>query len=409
MFASRIAAVASRAARRFRTGWAVALACLLAASAQAQFRIFYWDSFEKNAGLLPPSLMHTNSGGTDTTQILDFASGGVPPGIMSGIAETECGRYGLRFSPKFQDKLGVTGLVHREFLSRDRLGRDGCALVQADIYLPPKGVNMGNAALVAQQLDPANPRSLRCYRFGLKSNGSNKVYFSFTNGGDAPAVYHQAELSDQTLKRPGWHRFQMIFYGQDKIYCAVDTKFAAFSPVAEGTLTRLSPGITISSDPKAGTHGPVYCDNLSIQWTPVATPDLPESPWVRAVPVQRTGKLLIEADSSVGWHSNTKSAWAESQKTGKPVLVLFYIPNLPAYKYLSATCPNDDAAKAFFARFVPLRIDVNQLGGGQMAERFGVTRVPMFMVMNTDGRAGTKVLVENGRTAWNDIVATLGK
>jgi hypothetical protein len=37
-----------------------------------------------------------------------------------------------------------------------------------------------------------------------------------------PLVYHQQKLSDFNLKRPGWHRLQMIFVGQEDIFCAID-------------------------------------------------------------------------------------------------------------------------------------------------------------------------------------------
>jgi len=398
----------ARAWRRCRAA-ALSIAWIACASAaNAQFRIFYWDSFEENGGKLPQTLVHTNDGGPDTTMVFDLASPAAPPGILGGIAATECDRFGLRFVPKYVDKLGVTGLVHQKYLERQRLGASGCALVQADIYLPPRGTPMANVAVVAQQIDPAHPELYYFYRFGLLGGGSDTVYFSFLNGSDKPVTYLHAKLDDNAVKRPGWHRFQMIFYGQDKIYCALDTKFTPFSPIVDPTLKRLAPGVLVAASEKSFTHGPVYCDNLSIQWTPVATPDLPESPWIQTASTSRSGAKLIEADSVVGWQTSTKAAWDQSQKTGKPILVLFYIPNLPAYKHLSTACPNDEAAKAFFARFVPLRIDVNQLGGGQMAERFGVLRVPMFMAIRPDGQPGTKVLVENGKTQWADIVAAFG-
>jgi len=398
-------------ARRVEILRVVGVALLIlaaAASAHAQFRVYYWDSFEESAGRLPETLVHTNDGGPHMTQLFDFRSAEAPPGILGGIAGTECGRYGMRFAPKFNGAVAIGGVTHRNFLSRERLGATGCALVQADIYLPERETPMANIALVAQQFDPAKPKKLCLYRFGLSGGSSDKIYFSFTNGGDKPVTYVHANLDPKTVKRPGWHRFQMIFYGQDKIYCAIDTKFTSFSPIVDSTLKELGPGVVAVANNETRQHGPVYCDNLSIQWTPVATPDLPESPWSMNAPTARTNAKLVEADSSVGWHSNTESAWAESKRTGKPILVLFLVPNLPAYKYLSATCPNDDAAKAFFARFVPLRIDVNQLGGGQMAERFGITRVPLFMVMGTDGQPGAKALVENGKTQWADIVAAIG-
>jgi hypothetical protein len=45
---------------------------------------------------------------------------------------------------------------------------------------------------------------------------------------------------------------------------------------------------------------------------------------------------------------------------------------------------------------VLLKVDVNQLGGGTLAQRFGIVRVPTFMVMGPDGKELKRIPVVSG-------------
>jgi len=374
----------------------------VAVSAYAQYRLFSWENFENATSGLPPTLKHGYSGSTDTTQPVPYLAPSLPGGIREGIARQENQEVGLAFKPT--EDLRHLSLTHRVFLDRGKLGSTGSALVQADFYVPPPGQPRPNMALIAVGSDPNAKSTYRFYRFGVLDE---RLYFSFTNGGP-PELYVQEPIARMNLE-PGWHRFQIIFNGQQEIYCAVDGEFTGFSPINEPTLTRISPGIMVT---KTDTGGTAIADNLSIQWTPEANTPLPKSPWKTGIVTARPGvggnnPRLFEPDSPVGWYANTTQAWAAAQGAGKPLLVMFHVPEIVPYRYLVDLSPDDERTKQWFSQFVPLRIDINQLQGGRAAETFEVFRVPTLMVLGSDGRERSRVVVRPNQTSWNDILSTL--
>lgn len=369
----------------------------------AQYRVFTWDSFEETQSTLPEHLVLGHYADAETVSAVPYSMLPKFPAIRTPLAEIENGLVALRFQP--QPEKQHLSVVNKTFLERRRLGQLGSALVQADFYVPPVGTPWPNFAMLASDSDPAKEGNYHFYRFGTLDD---RVYFSFSDGGERPKEYHQQPLSELNLFRPGWHRFQIVFYGQDRIYCAVDGQMTSFSPIIEPTLTRLSPGIMVTHR-EGAPNLPVVSDNLSIQWTPQPVSQLPISPWTRdpnaVAVVGGNNPKLMEADSPVAWRISPTEAWAESQSKNKPLLVMFCVPEIPSYKYLVDLCPNNESAKTWLSQFIPLRIDTNQLGGGQLAGRFNVFRVPTMMVLGPDGKERNRVTVIPNQTTWQDITA----
>lgn len=378
---------------------------LLVNPASAQYKVFSWESFEETREKLPASLKFGHYGNAETVGAVGYSTLTSLPGMVTGITSTENGQFGLRFSPT--EARPQASLINKTALNRERLGTVGSALVQADFYMPPDGEGYPNFALLANHYDPEVDKAVyRFYRFGVLGK---RVYFSFANGGPEPAIYVEQPVEQLNLSTPGWHRFQIIFYGQDRIYCAIDGQMTKFSPITDTTLTNLSPGIMVTHRKGLGDPS-AYADNLSIQWSPEAEPQLPRSPWVPNAETARAGGTagsnpkLLEADSTVGWYRDSGQAWRVAQSTQKPILAFFYVPEAEGYKYIVESCPNDEATKEWLTRFVPLRIDINQLGGGRMAENFNIYRVPAIMVMGTDGKEKTRLVVQKDKTAWEEIL-----
>ena len=61
----------------------------------AQFKVYSWNNFEK--GAFPQDLKRTNDATDNNVQVMNYRSPGMPGGIREGIAESECGGFGLQF------------------------------------------------------------------------------------------------------------------------------------------------------------------------------------------------------------------------------------------------------------------------------------------------------------------------
>jgi hypothetical protein len=113
--------------------------------------------------------------------IIIYQTPGTPPVVLESIAQTECGRFGLKFASS--PKARVLSIV--------------------DSY----------------------------------NNGYVK------KGG--PVLYVNQKMDTLKLKQPGWHRLQIIFEGKSRIICAIDGQVLGFSPIEEGTLKNLRAGIIV--------------------------------------------------------------------------------------------------------------------------------------------------------------------
>lgn len=385
----------------------LALVLLAIPSAFAQYRVHSWVSFED--GAIPKDLVMELGSGPDTVQPYAYSTPGTPPVMTSGIASLECGTTGMIFKPV--EKKRFLGVIAPISLDRRQLGSLGKALYQVDVYLPPPGEPIPNTALLALVPDPGakNTSKRKMYRFGFSKSGEALFFAYADNESDVasgqPLVYHQQKLSDFKLKRPGWHRLQMIFVGQEDIYCAIDLASTKFSPVKEKSLSVLNAGLMISSAKGGET---CIVDNLSIQWSFENVP-LPDSPWLLPMAnANAPNENLMESGSSVFWLTDAQKAWKLASLQKRPLLVQFYAPRIPNYAYLKSITPNDEETKSLLNRFVLLKVDVNQLGGGTLAQRFNIARVPLFMVMGPDGKEVKRIPVTGQQTTWAQLRAELG-
>ncbi len=382
------------------------LAALAGEPANAQYQVFAWENFEQ--GALPESLKLGHDATPDHVAVFDFRSPGAPAGITAGVARTEVGNYGLHF--KTTEKNRFLSVVSRLELNREQLGASGRALYQADFYLPESLDQFSNVAVLAVAPDDQGaPSNWRIYRLGILD--AKNIYFSFTNNQSQPLLYKQESLDLFQLQRPGWHRLQIIFEGRDKIWCCVNGKPTSFSPIEESTFDRLMAGIMVTSPAERPCE--YFADNLSIQWTPQDVP-LPDSPWLAgAAP---TGVAGLGADSSAAtrlptapgalapaaapasgggvWLTDPDQAWNLAVQKQRPLLALFLAPRVVAAQQLEQSLMSDPAAQTLPQEFVALRVDVNQLQGGSLAQRLGVYRVPCFLVFGLDGQVKARVLYE---------------
>lgn len=406
---------------------AAAVVLLPAGRAKAQYQVFAWENLEGRT--LPDSLRFLYNADQNNVVVADYMAPGVPAGMLNGIAAVECGRYGLRFDCTPDTR--ILAVVNNLNLDRSLLGQKGRALYQADFYLPAqaeKGENVGVLAVSKpESAQEATNAAWRNYRVGILDG--DKIYYSYTDGQvkkGSPVDFKSASLASLDVSRPGWHRLQLIFEGQDKIICAVDGKACSFSPIIEPTLVNLQAGImvTVLVD-QSRTY---YADNLSIQWTPDDLP-LPDSPWVNpqianvatlpisGMPSQpattapgtapgTTGGPTAASSGELNWFISPDQAWDQAKATGKPVLTLFYTPRARAYQSLDQTLQTDPSAKQLISKFTPLRLDVNQLRGGSLAQQYNLFRVPTFLVIGLDAKEKARVTVDQS-TSWAQAAAEI--
>jgi hypothetical protein len=161
-------------------------------------------------------------------------------------------------------------------------------------------------------------------------------------------------------------------------------------------------------------------DNLSIQWTTEDVP-LPDSPWAgswtgatQAV-VPRPGVAVVQPTQTatagtpgreITWY-DSDTAWQKSTSTQTPMLVYFQAPRIPATRSLEQIFATDTDAQAFLGRYVPVKVDVNQLQGGTYAQRFNVFRVPTLMIFDPTGHEINRATFVVGDT-WSSFKTKLG-
>jgi len=377
---------------------------LIGIPASAQYKVFVWDNFDD--GKFPGTLEFAYQSSAKTVSVYDYQLPGSAFLLHDQRAPLECGRYGLKIqttsSARFQSV--VDSLV----LDRDLLGEKGRALYQADLYLPEDVSSQPSMDVVAvdHRIEDAS-KSWKFYRLGMKKTA---IYFSYTNGDvkkGGPILYYQQKISDFKLKRPGWHRIQLIFEGREGIICAVDGRPTKFSPFNEGTLRNLRAGIMAISP--EDSPGECIVDNLSVQWTPEEIA-MPNSPW--GAEHGKSPSLRLSGSQGSGaplkWSDSPAEAWNKSQEQKQPILILFYTPQLEGYHYITRQMEKDPKAKDLLKRFVLLSVDVNQLRGGRFVESFNIFKVPTFLVMGVDGKEKTRAIVSSA-TTWSDVAAQIQK
>jgi hypothetical protein len=386
---------------------AIILLGLAVAPASAQYRVHDWMNFDD--GRLPQRLDFGHFADEATVTVLNMNAAGVPAVLRAGAARREIGPGAVRFAPT-SDRIHLSA-VSSTAMERNRLGADGRALYQADFYLPPEGQPMPETIALLAVADGGTGSSYRMYRFGIQR--PSRLFFAYADGiNPEPVIFQFQDFNDLGLARPGWHRFQIIFFGQETIYCAVDGRMTRFSPLTEPSLTRMRPGLMVTRGERPDSEiVAAVADNLSIQWTPLASP-LPDSPWTTPVPGivgSSPTRNLMEEGSRLPWTSNPTEAATTARQANKPILAMFYAPRIAPYTYLQSIVPQDEGGMEAFNKFVLLRVDTNQLSGGTLAERFDVFRVPTFIKLDAGGHDQGRLTVINGQTKWDDVKAFLAE
>ena len=403
-----------------RGGVGVALlilfACILE-SVHAQYKVFTWENL--NDGQFPLSLIRKHDGAEDNIYVVDLRTPDAYPGILNGIARTECGPFALTL--RTEPKRRFISVINPVPLNRDQLGNVGKALYQADFYFssnPKDDPNMAILAVNASEWGDTSEWAI--YRFGIIDG--ERVYFAYANKTTQPSIYKQEFAQGMNLKRPGWHRFQIILRGHDEIWCAIDSKPTKFSPIKEGTFRVLQAGVMITAPPDRNMQ--CFIDNISIQWIPEDAP-LPDSPWLlpdsySATPrPQRTPTTSQTAQTgsqqtpqpaaqSVVWYTAHQDAWQQCQTLQKPILLLLYLPRIDTYTRLEQTFKTNKEAEQFLSNYVCLKMDANQLHAGWLAQKFEVYKVPCFLIFDVMGQEkGRAVVLKN--TEWSTITEMLQK
>jgi hypothetical protein len=374
----------------------------------AQFQVHSWNHFD--TGSFPNDLMRMHDADEGNVVVYDYMSPGAPQEILDGLARSECRRYGLQLTPSGEKRF--LKCVNNSTLNRQDLGLSGKALYQADFFLPAtnKDIPYSMAVLAVHDTGNLGDKQFSFYRFGVLKG--ERVFFSYTKQTPEPIIYKQMNISEMQLRRPGWHRFQIVFNGQQEIICAVDGIPTNFSPLSEGTLDKLRAGIMVSE--QAEGSGTCYIDNLSIQWTQ-ANLQLPESPWLMAYrptpgytapgQTQQFGQPS-GTESRFSWFTATETAWQKCLETKKPVVALLYTPKSSAWQTLSKSLAENSELQKALSNYIPLKLDANQLNGGVVVTRYKIFKVPCFLVVTPQSQEKGRLYI-TGKTTTQQILVWL--
>ena len=368
---------------------ALLLTGLLRVWCAAQYDVYSWDSFE--GGTVPPNLKINHLKTPGALLPVRFNTGAeLLPGIRTPLSLEHCGNVVLKMTtpPMGSDGQSVIlSLISDTAMHREKLGDKGKALVQADFYLVKNPANPTMAVLAFAGGVPT-----QMYRFGVMRG--NKAFFSYTASSGKVEIFKMVDLDPKKVEIPGWHRFQIIFEGQNKILCAIDGEPTSFSPITQPTLTSLRPGLMMTSASKQSLVS--YADNLSIQWTRDEVP-IPRSPWKGDDPTAKASA------PGLIWLRSPEQAWMKATTEKRPILVLFFAPTVRSWSKLETLLSTDKATRDVLEKFVLLKMDTNQLLGGSNAQKFNVLRVPCFLIVGPDGKERAKVMF-NEKAPWENAL-----
>jgi len=95
----------------------------------------------------------------------------------------------------------------------------------------------------------------------------------------------------------------------------------------------------------------------------------------------------------IPWKTDYAAALAESQKTGKPLLLDFTASWCPPCQVMKhEVWPQPEVREAIVANYIPVLLDIDQPGSADAARRYDVSSIPAVFVVNGDGevlRAGS--------------------
>lgn len=410
--------------RSFPALFAQSLALFLAiapSSARAQYQLLQWGNFED--GKLPADSEMVGKDSKGRVSVVDLGSvTGMPPEFHSSEESKETEKMGLLLKAegvKDATDPRYAGLTFSKPLQRDTLGEKGCAIYQADFYMPPMETSpplnfavLAMAPITQKPGELINPQSY--YRFGVL--GQKAVYFSFMEPGKPTAtVYRNDDQLLRAIPRPGWHRFAIVFEGQEQIRCYVDGREASFSPLKESTLRELSVGVVATWRKEIYD---IYVDNLSIQFTTGETV-MPVSPYgarwafpagpasMRTSGAKETPPTKVEPEALAEVWMEPGEAWRKAQAEKKPLLLYFHAPGIPACDQMEELLKTSKEAKEYVARHSCARVDINQLKGGEIARKYSVFKVPTFLVVAPDAQSH-KIAIFRRNDTWENFAKGLG-
>lgn len=391
-----------------------------ATQSSAQFKTVFWDDFE--SGVFPDTLDKIGAKANESIHVLRYTQIRNYQKILTGAAKTECGEGCLVF--QITPNSRYLRVVSKSKFDRKNMGENTTAIVQADLFLKRLSEPMSGLAVLATQINPETPQVIdRMYRLGV--DGKGFIYFSYWNKNDPQLNeksedYPREDMNRYNLKIPGWHRFRMAFKSQGKIHCYVDGVETSFSPITETSLDTLQMGVMVASSSTTAVDTCIT-DNLSIQVADEDIP-LPISPWrdeynphtanplAEDFPVSNAPNplavgipQLAQSTQSVplSWFKTVPEA-VQSNTQRLSYLVLYYSPYAKANMELDRIISTDMAVREYLRHFVLVSVDVNQLGGGALAQKFGVFRFPCFMQINTKGDEVSRSIFKSGMK-WDDV------
>lgn len=374
---------------------------------EGQYKIFAWENFDTT--VFPTSLAKYGKGCEESVSVVLYSQFNLDDILLEGTAKTECGKGGLFVQSNPSAR--YLRVVSKNKL--DRASINGKAIIQADFYIKERSPQMLGIALLATEIDSSTPDIISAfYRLGINQMG--EIYFSYYDSRMEQKVtnYYKDDMSHYQLNTPGWHRFQMVFLGPDTIYCFVDGIQSSYSPIKEGTLKNLQMGVMVASQPNQVSNG--FIDNLSIQ---VADEDLPlpSSPWrkngSKTTPSpfeSHIPHVPAVSTSDLHWYTTPEEAVQSNIQHKRPYLILFYSPFVKSNSNLNQIITSDISAQNYLKQFVLVCVDVNQLGGGALAQSFKIYKVPCFFMLNYEGNEMARSYYITD-TDWTKIYQELQK
>lgn len=112
-------------------------------------------------------------------------------------------------------------------------------------------------------------------------------------------------------------------------------------------------------------------------------------PMIKGTYYKMSGKATVDG---IPWRTDYAAALAESQMTGKPLLLDFTANWCPPCLVMKHDVwPQAEVRDAIVAHYIPVLLDVDKPGSADAARRYGVSSIPAVFVVNSDGnvlRAG---------------------
>jgi hypothetical protein len=381
-------------------------------TASAQYEVREWANFED--GKLPANALTI---GGQASQRLSVVPTSSVTGQNAAFKNAEVGTHVLKLTaaPNQTDPSTFQiGIAIGDVLDRSKLGEKGRAVFQADFYFD--GETIPSLAVLAMappnnvQGNAVRSISSNFYRFGVTK--ASQIYYSQFRPGDKNASVYEFDRAflDQ-IPKPGWHRFALVCEGPSTLRCYVDGRETPFSPLVDNSMKEIQVGLLLADSERSYT---CYADNLSIQVSDEA-PALPASPYDKGwnIAAGSSSKAQSSGASTALPTANVTTAladewlppvqaWTKAKQEGKGLLLYFYAPGVGRVERINELLASDAAAKAYMARHACARVDVNQLEGGSIAKKYGIFKVPTFLVISPDAKSYKKVTPTQADT-WAQI------